>query len=407
MTNFEFKARDKYGVLTSGRLDADSSRGVALQLTKLGFTPISIAAVESSSLSISLDQLIGVLKRVSVEEIIVFTRQLSSILEAGVPLTDGLDAVAEQVVNKKFRSIILQTRKDIEGGSTMSDAFKRYPKTFSPLIINMIRSGEKAGLLPQVLDRISALLEKEVETKDKITSATRYPLIVLVSLGLAFVVLTMYVIPKFAGFFAAFKAELPLPTRLLIWFNYALTTYWYWAVGLIAVAVYSAKKVLDTEIGRYRWDGFMLSTPVFGPLYSKINLSRFGRMLASMLGSGIPILEALTITADTVDNKVISRVIRDVRNDISQGKSLAEPMKGSGVFPPIAVSMVAIGEKAGTLETMLTKMADYFDREVDYTIKNLTPLIEPVLILGLGVILLIFALGIFLPMWDLIKVYKT
>jgi MSHA biogenesis protein MshG len=221
------------------------------------------------------------------------------------------------------------------------------------------------------------------------------------------VILTIYVIPRFATFFAAFNTELPLPTRILMTTNDLIVGYWYWVIGLVGILGYVGKKWLDTDKGRLAWDRFILSTPVFGALFSKIYLSRFGRMLAAMLNSGIPILEALTVTAATVENRVISRVIIDIRNDVAQGKSLAEPMRGSKIFPPIAISMVAIGEKAGTLEKMLDKTADYFDREVDYTIENLTPLLEPILILGLGVVLLVFAMGIFLPMWDLVKVYKS
>jgi type II secretory pathway component PulF len=258
-----------------------------------------------------------------------------------------------------------------------------------------------------VLDRVSSLIEKDVATAGKVKAATRYPLIVLVALCGAFIILTTYVIPKFANFFAAFKTDLPLPTKILVWLNAFIVSAWYWVLGGVIAAVYFFRKFLATEQGRYSWDHFILSTPVFGPLYGKIYLSRFGRMLSAMLASGIPILEALTVTAATVENTAISRVIIDVRNAVSQGKSLAEPMRESKVFPPIAISMVAIGEKAGTLEHMLGKMSDYFDREIDYTIDNLTPLIEPLLIFGLGFILLLFALGIFLPMWDLIKITKT
>jgi type II secretory pathway component PulF len=271
----------------------------------------------------------------------------------------------------------------------------------------MIRAGEKAGILPEVLDRVSNLLEKDIETADKVKTALRYPMLVFGALAVAFVIMTVYVIPKFASFFAAFKTELPLPTRILMGLNFVMMHFWYWLVGLALIIFYVFRKVLETENGRYNWDRFLLSTPIFGVLFSKVYLSRFGRMLSSMLGSGIPILEALAVTAATVENKVISRVIMDIRNEVSQGKSLAEPMKGSKVFPPIAIAMIAIGEKAGSLEKMLNKMSDYFDREVDYTIANLTPLLEPILIFGLGVILLIFALGIFLPMWDLVKVYKA
>jgi MSHA biogenesis protein MshG len=393
--------------MVAGRLEGESSKAVAIQLVKQGFNPITIAAEETGGVALRVEELFSRMQKVKPEDLVVFTRQLASTLEAGVPLINSLDAVAEQIRNRKFRAIVLGVKKEIESGSTFSDALAKNQAYFSLLVVNMIRGGEKAGILPQVLGRISDILEKDIITSEQIKAATRYPTIVLFVLVCAFVVLTVFVIPRFVSFFAAFKAELPLPTRILIGTNWLFINYWYWILGVIFCLSYLGYKVLQTEKGRYNWDRFVLSAPVFGPLYSKIYLSRFSRMLSAMLGSGIPILEALTVTAAIVENKVISHVIIDVREEVSRGKNLAEPMRGSRVFPPIAISMVAIGEKAGTLEKMLNKTADYFDREIDYTIKNLTPLIEPLLIFGLAVILLVFALGIFLPMWDLIKIYKT
>ncbi len=406
MTSFNYRARDKYGVLVAGKLEGESSKAIAIQLVRQGFSPVAITEEESGAGS-RLEDMFAFMQKVKPEDLVVFTRQLASTLEAGVPLINSLDAVAEQIRNRRFRLIVIGVKRDIEGGATFSDALAKHPNYFSSLIINMVRGGEKAGILPSVLDRISTILEKDIATSDKIKAATRYPIIVMVVLVCAFIILTIYVIPRFVAFFAAFKAQLPLPTRILIGTNYVLTTYWYWLVGVLAVLGYIGYKILQTERGHYNWDRFILSTPIFGPLYSKIYLSRFSRMLSAMLGSGIPILEAMTVTAATVENRVISHVIIDIREEVSRGKSLAEPMKGSHVFPPIAISMVAIGEKAGSLEKMLDKTADYFDREIDYTIANLTPLIEPLMIFGLAIILLIFALGIFLPMWDLIKIYKT
>ncbi|MBI5078866.1 type II secretion system F family protein [Candidatus Saganbacteria bacterium] len=407
MTSFSYKARDRYGVLTSGSVEAENSKVAALQLTKMGFTPIQISTIDSTGILLKAEEWFRSLQKLKAEELIVFTRQLSSVLDAGVPLLDGLGAVAEQITDKRFRAAVLSVKREIEGGATFSNALNKHPKMFSTLIVNMIKAGEKAGILPEVLDRLSALLEKDLDTRSKITAATRYPLIVFGVLCVAFVVMSVYVIPKFASFFAAFKADLPLPTRILMKINYVISNYWYWIVGIIALAVYSFRRFVETEKGRYQWDHFTLSTPIFGSLFSKVNLSRFGRMLSAMLGAGIPILEALVVTAGTIENKVISRVILDVRDQVSQGKSLTEPMKGSRVFPPIAISMVAIGEKAGSLEKMLSKVADYFDREADYIIKNLTPLLEPIMILGLALLMLLFALGVFLPMWDIVKIFKT
>jgi MSHA biogenesis protein MshG len=406
LTNFKYKARDRYGVLTTGQLEALDSKIAIMLLEKQGLTPVSLNAIQPSILETKLDQYFSSLQKVSAQELIVFTRQLASVLEAGVPLIDGLDAVSDQIHNHRFQSVVREIKKQIDSGMSFSDAMDHHRDVFSALIVNMIKAGESAGILPQVLDRVSNLLEKDDETTEKLKNATRYPTMVFIVMCGAFVILTVYVIPRFTAFFAAFKGQLPLPTQILIGINTFVQHFWLLALALVAIAVYAFAAVLRTETGRYNWDRLVLSTPVLGALFSKINLSRFSRMLSSMLGAGIPILEALTITSATVDNKVISHVIMDVRNQVAQGKSLAEPMRGSNTFPPIAISMVAIGEKAGTLEKMLDKVADYFDREADYTIRNLVPLLEPLMIFGLGLILLLFALGILLPMWDLSRIYS-
>jgi len=407
LTSFHYKARDRYDILTAGTLEAADTRAVALQLEKMGFTPVDISPVESGGAFLQLENWVDKFSKITEQEVVVFTRQMASILQAGVSLVEGLDAIQEQIRNRKFKRIIINVKKNIEGGTTFSDALERYKSVFSPLVVNMVRAGEKAGILAEVLDRISNVLDKDLETNDKIKSATRYPMLVLGTLSFAFIVLTVFVIPRFVYFFSAFKTELPLPTRILIGINYVLINYWLWMVFVITVGGYLLKKFIDSEKGGYTWDLFILSLPVLGPLFSRIFLSRFCRMLGTMIGSGIPILEALVIAAATVDNRVIAKVILDVRDEVSRGRSLSEPMKGSQIFPPIAVAMVAIGEKAGTLKTMLESVSNYFDREVDYTVKNLVPLLEPAMIFGLGLIVLLFALGIFLPMWDLVKVYKS
>lgn len=405
MTSYHYKARDKYGVLTTGTIDAENSKEVALQLEKRHYTPVSIAA-EGGGVAGRLDAFFESFQKVKPEELVVFTRQLASILEAGVPLTDGLDALQEQLKNKGFQKVVLQVKRDIEGGASFSDALGKHGKIFSGLVVNMVRAGERAGILDEVLETVSNLLDKDIETAGRIKSATRYPLIVSITMIIAFMALTTFIVPKFAKFFSAFNTELPLPTRILIGFNKILVNYWFVILGVFILAVYVFKRILDTDKGRYAWDRLMLSAPIFGPLFSKIYLSRFARMLAAMIRSGIPILQALEITAATVENKVISKVILDVRDQVSQGKSLAEPMRGSRIFPPVAISMVAIGEQTGSLEKMLNKVSDYFDRESDATVNNLTPLLEPLMIFGLGMMMLVFALGIFLPMWELINVYR-
>lgn len=393
--------------MTAGKLEAENQRAAAVQLARQGLSPVAIEPTESVGAGEGLEEFLISIQKIRSQDMVVFCRQLASTLEAGVPLINSLDALSEQISNRKFQNVIIEVKREIEGGAAFSDALVRYDKVFPALLINMVRGGEKAGILPQVLDRVSTIMEKDLETSDKIKGATRYPIIVVFVLIAAFIILTVFVIPRFVSFFASFKAELPLPTRMLIGANYFMVHYWYWCVSVVVGGYYAFIRTLATERGRYAWDGLMLRLPPFGPLFTKIYLSRFGRMLSAMLGSGIPVLEALAVTAATIENKVLGGVVLGLRDGVATGRGLAELMKESKYFPPISVSMVAIGEKAGTLEAMLNKLADYFDREIDYTVNNLTPLIEPLMIFGLAGVLMVFALGILLPMWELIRVFKT
>jgi MSHA biogenesis protein MshG len=256
------------------------------------------------------------------------------------------------------------------------------------------------------LDRLAVLLERDFENVQKIKSATRYPMMVVIALVIAFIIVVTFVIPRFSQLYANFKTDLPLPTRILLGINWVIRNYFIYIVLVVALAVYLIKKFMDTEVGKTWWDRFSLSVPVFGVLVNKLLLARFARMLSAMLKSGIPILEALTITRDTMDNRVLAKVINTMKDDVTRGINLSAPMRGSKVFPPLAIQMVAIGEKAGALESMLNKVADYFDRDADYMIRNLTPLLEPLLLLLLAFLVTILALGVFLPMWDMVKLVK-
>ncbi|MFH1390165.1 MAG: type II secretion system F family protein [Candidatus Margulisiibacteriota bacterium] len=407
MIDYRYSARDHLGVQVAGQIAAENEKQAARLLEGQGLTPISIIDPHAVDLGAQIETLFSSFQKIRTDDMIALTRQLASVIDAGIPLLEGLEAVSEQIVRPKLKLALQRVRKQIEGGDTFSEALARDKGVFSPLMINMVRAGERAGILPDVLDRISNLLEKDAETLDKIKAATRYPLIVLITLSVAFVVINVGIIPKFADFFASFKLELPWATKLLVLSNKFIMAYWPFVMIGVILASFGFNRILATEKGRYQWDKLMLTVPVFGPLFIKIYLSRFARTFSAMLAAGVPILEGLAIVAATVGNVVITKVIMEVRDQVNQGKSLTEPMKNSHLFPPIVTSMIAIGEKSGTLEKMLNKMADYFDREVNYTITNLTPLLEPILIFGLAGLLLIFALGIFLPMWDIVRITKS
>lgn len=406
MTIYSYKAKDKTGVTVGGSMESTDSSAVASRLVELGFVPILVKE-RSGAGSLDVNKYFAGLQKVKVEELIVFVRQLSSILEAGVPLLESLEALYEQMVNPKFKAIIADMKKDIQGGTSFSEALSRFPQVFSLPFVAMIRVGEKAGILGEVLDRLANLLERDYENVQKIKAATRYPMLVSVTLIVAFFFVITFVVPKFSSIFAAGGAELPMPTRVLIGTNYVIRNYFYIVIPILAAFIYAFKLIIKTPKGKLAWDTLMLKFPVFGSLNKKITLSRFARMLSSMLKAGVPILDSLLIIKDTLDNRVISDIIGYVRDEVSRGKTLAEPFREHlDVVPPLAVQMISIGEKSGNLEGMLSKVADYFDRDADYMIKNLTPLIEPLMIAVLAVFVTILALGIFLPMWDLIKVYQ-
>jgi len=405
MPIFNYKSKDKYGVGMEGTMDAPSAAAVSSRLTASGFIAVNISESEPG-ISANLEDFFARFTKIKAEEMIVFTRQLASILGAGVPLLESLEALYEQMTSRKFRQIILGMRHNIESGSSFSEAMEKEKKTFSSVFVAMVKAGERAGILGEVLDRLAVLLERDFENVQKIKSATRYPMMVVIALVIAFIIVVTFVIPRFSQLYANFKTDLPLPTRILLGINWVIRNYFIYIVLVVALAVYLIKKFMDTEVGKTWWDRFSLSVPVFGVLVNKLLLARFARMLSAMLKSGIPILEALTITRDTMDNRVLAKVINTMKDDVTRGINLSAPMRGSKVFPPLAIQMVAIGEKAGALESMLNKVADYFDRDADYMIRNLTPLLEPLLLLLLAFLVTILALGVFLPMWDMVKLVK-
>ncbi|OGC04929.1 hypothetical protein A2276_03120 [candidate division WOR-1 bacterium RIFOXYA12_FULL_43_27] len=406
MPLYSYKAKDKSGTTVGGSMEAQDSNAVAGRLVDLGFIPISISE-KSSAASLKLDNYLLKFQKVKTEDLLVFVRQLSSILEAGVPLLESLDALHEQMVAPYLKTVIASIKRDIQGGTSFSEALSKFPKVFSLPFVAMIRVGEKAGILGDVLDRLAGLLERDYDNVQKIKSATRYPTLVAVTLIVAFLFVITFVVPKFSSVFASSGAELPMPTRILIGTNYVIRQYFYIVIPVLFALVYLFKMLISTPSGKLWWDGVLLKLPVFGQLNRKLTLSRFTRMLSSMLKAGVPILDALLIIKDTIDNRVVSDIIGYMREEVAKGRTLADPMREHNkIIPPLAIQMVSIGEKSGNLEGMLSKVADYFDRDADYMIKNLTPLIEPLMIAVLAVFVTILALGIFLPMWDLIKVYQ-
>lgn len=404
MPQYRYKARDKDGTVHIGVLEAGKRELVADHLASAGLIPVQID--EQTSSAIDWTGLGLGLRRVSSEGLIIFSRQLATLLGAGIPLLQGLTAIELQTENPRLKRIITVIRRDIEAGKAFSEALARHPAVFSNMYVSMIRAGETAGILDEILERLAVLAEHEADMRSRVKTAMRYPLIVVVAICLAFAFLVSFVIPRFAAIFSRFKTELPLPTRILIGLNNAVHNYWH--IILVAAIVVTTGVVwyLKTPSGRWQWDGFKLRLPVFGPLFQKVALSRFARVFAAMQKSGISMMLTLDIVAETVGNVVISKAVTVMKEALREGKGLVKPMEASGLFPPLVIQMMAVGEETGNIDMMLEKVSDYYDRDVDYTLRNLSTMIEPILLLFIGGMVLLLALGIFLPMWDMIRLFR-
>ncbi len=399
MPTFEYKAISQSGAEVTEVMEAADANRVAEHLDKLGYLPVRIREKKG----FGDIEIFSKKKKIKHDELIVFTKQLVTLLKAGVPLLSSLEAMVEQAENEALKEIIQKIYVDIESGLSFSEALGRHPKTFSELYVNSIKAGEMGGALDDVLARLAHLMDHDQQTKARIKSAVRYPIIVVVSLVLAFTALMLLVVPKFINLFEKLNVDLPLPTRLLIGFYTAVTSYWYIVLGGLGILAAAFFKYIKTEKGAYQWDLFKISVPVLGPLTLKTAMSRFTRMFETLNSSGLPILQTLEIAAKTVGNLVVGKEIEKAANGILQGQGIAGPLSQGKIFPPMVIKMISIGEQSGSLDEMLVNVSSHYDTEVDYAVKNLTSMIEPILTVGVGVIVLFLALAIFMPMWDLTK----
>jgi type II secretory pathway component PulF len=384
-------------------MEARGREAVAEQLSGQGFIPVQI---EAQAQPLLRPGLLPDFIRVKPQDLIVFSRQLSTLMSAGIPFMQSLATMEKQTENPRLQGTIGDLRRDIEAGGTFSDALAKHPKIFSRLYVSMIRAGETAGILDDILNRLAFLAEHDAETRARVKAAVRYPLIVVVAISLAFVFLVSFVIPKFATIFERFKTELPLPTRILIGINYVVQHYWYFLVPGVALLLWGLVRYAGTTQGRWHWDRLKLKLPVFGILFQKVALSRFARVFSVMQKSGLSMLLTLEIAGETVDNVVLARVMEEMRESLREGKGLHEPMEASGLFPPLVVQMMAVGEETGQIDTMMNKVSDYYDMDVEYALRNLSTMIEPILLLFVGGMVLLLALGIFMPMWNMLTLFK-
>jgi type IV pilus assembly protein PilC len=399
-TTYQWSGKTTKGTIESGEMAAGSKEDVISQLKRKSITPTVITEKVSKSS-------FGLRGRVKDKDIVVFTRQFATMIDAGLPLVQGIEILSTQVENKALAKTLVAVKKDVEGGSSYADALKKHPRIFSELYVNMVAAGEAGGILDTILNRLSLYIEKAMKLKKKVKGAMIYPTVITTVAVLVIAVIMIFVVPTFSKMFAQLGGTLPMPTRIIIGLSHfiagmggimVLAT----IIGLIVTII----QVRRTEKGKKFIDSIVLKLPIFGTILNKVAIAKFTRTLGTLISSGVPILDGLEITAKTAGNKVIEYHVLDVKKAVAEGKTLAEPLSRAKVFPPMVTHMIAVGETTGALDAMLSKIADFYDDEVDAAVSNLTALMEPMLMVFLGVTVGFIVVAMYLPIFKLITLIK-
>jgi len=406
MAQFSYQAIDENGKTVSGVIEADSPAAVNTMLAERGFIPSKVIRKGEVSGPSACDSIKGILTKVRAADLILFTKQFRTMTRAGVPLLTLLEVLEDQTENPSLKRIAGLMHHDIEEGTSLYDAFRKYPKVFSPLYCSMLQAGEASGALPEVLDRLTYIIEHENKIRSDVKAALQYPVIVLIFLSIAFFVLLTFVIPKFVHIFNKARVELPIPTKICIFLYEFLSSYWYVMLGGVVAVALILIYYLRTEQGKYVRDTFLMKVPIIGPLFIKAAMSRFASIFAILQSSGVAVLESLRILSGTIGNAAISREFERIGEKLEEGRGIAEPLRSARYFTPIVVNMVAIGEESGNLAEMLSDISEHYDSELEYAMKKLSEAIGPMLTIGLAGVVGFFALAVFLPMWDLTKMAR-
>jgi type IV pilus assembly protein PilC len=398
---FQWSGKTSKGVVESGEMSAATREEVIAQLRKRKIIPTVVTEKPKKVSKFSFGG------KVKDKDIVVFTRQFSTMIDAGLPLVQTLEILSTQVENKGFGKILAQIKTDVESGSTYADALKKHPKVFSELYANMVAAGEAGGILDTILNRLASYIEKSMSLKKKVKGAMVYPLVVSSIAVLVIAVIMIFVVPTFSKMFTQMGGTLPLPTRIIInMSNFIAGLGGLMTFGVIVAIVVALKRFRTTEKGKKVIDTILLKLPIFGMLLNKVAVAKFTRTLGTLVSSGVPILDGLEITAKTSGNKVIEYAIMDVRKAVMGGKTLAEPITKAKVFPPMVTHMIAVGESTGALDAMLSKIADFYDDEVDAAVSNLTAMMEPMLMVFLGGAVGFIVVAMYLPIFKMITLIK-
>ncbi len=401
MPMFLYKGRMENGTLTEGEREAGSSHALAGQLMEKGITPLTINEIKQKTDVIDKINKKLNLYKVSIEELLMFTRQMSALIKAGIPVTRAIGGILESMQNPLMIQSLSDTLDQLESGRPLSIAFARHPKVFTNLYISMIQVGENTGNLDQAFAQMAAYIERNRKMAQNISAALRYPTIVIIAIVIAMSIVNLMVIPKFASFFEANHLELPWQTLLLLNTSNFFVAFWpHMLVGLI-IAWILFKRYISTVEGRYKWHHFILRLPVIGDLLLRAYLARFARSFSMAYGAGVPIVQGMGVISRSIGNDYIGVHVANMREGIERGEALTRTAHKTGMFTPVVMQMFAVGEEAGNLEEMMEYIADFYEEEVDYDVKTLSDKLEPFIYVMVGAMVLVLALGIFVPMWDI------
>lgn len=403
MAEFNYRGRDASGELITGALEASSEKAAADTLIRRGVTPLTIRSRDEKNQDTGLALFE---EKVNLDDLIVFTRQMYSLTKAGIPILRAIDGLAENSPKKRMRTVLKDIGEQLERGRELSAAMAGHPNIFPRLLVAVVHVGENTGQLEEAFEQLSEYLGKEQDTRKQVKSALRYPMFIISALVVAMFILNIWVIPTFAKMFAQFDAELPLPTRILIGTSDFFVSWWPVMLIVLAVGWVGFKRFKTSKNGRVVWDRWKTQMPIFGDIVKRSLLSRFSRSFSVMLRAGVPLTQSLHLVADAVDNYWMAERIEDMRKTIERGEGITRAAQGTGLFTPLVMQMISVGEETGRVDELLEEVADYYEREVDYDLKSLTARIEPILLVLVAVMVAIMALGIFTPMWDMMDAYK-
>jgi len=400
MARFSYQARDANGRTMHGHIEAATPAAVAAQLSEIGATPLRIAEAKAESQR----ELQWFKPSVKLDELIIFSHQMATLAKAGISIVRAVRGLAESSRNPRLAAILAEIAADLEGGVDLATSLKRHNDVFSNLYASVIHVGENTGRLDEAFRRIAQYLELERETMKRLKSATRYPSFVLIAIGVAIAILNGLVIPAFASVFDKFHAQLPWQTRVILGVSQFFVAYWPYLLVTSAAVAYGIKRWIDTSDGRHAWDRAKLRLPIVGTIFERTNLARFCQTFAMVMRAGLPVTQGLTVVAGAIGNEYMSRLVLAMRAGIERGESITATAGASGMFTPVVMQMIAVGEETGSIDELLAQSAGFYEDEVDYALKTLTDSIEPILIVAIGAMVLVLALGVFLPLWDLSSV---